>query len=361
MKLAKIIRNGIGIAFLGSALAFGFWPESGNTGPNVPKATVVEVAPVSAESTRRQVRFSGITRSARQAELSFTIAARMVRRPVEVGDHVAAGDVMAMLDVRQFDNAVASSRANLAELKARLAQAERDWRRLKSLSVSGAAATKDTERAASAVEALQASLLAAAAQLEEARRIRSEAELKAPFSGTVTAVHLEPGEWANPGRKVVSLAGDSSFELEVDVPETVIGRLSAGDRVAVVLPFQGGRQLPGRVASMARAALSSGRLFPLVVELEPDDRLTAGLTAELILSVRTPPELLVPVDAIINPGSSRPSLFIVKGGRARRIPVELGTFSGERVTVAGSLSAGDRVIVSGHTNLTDGKPVEVRS
>ena len=245
MKLNKIIRNLISISFLSTALAFGFWPDTDQpTKPTIQKA-VVQVAEVAAESTHRQVRFSGITRSARHAVLSFTVPARMAVRTVEVGDRVAAGDVLAMLDVREFDIAVASRKARVAELKARLAQAERDWRRLDRLSGSGAAATKDTERAATAVEALQAALLAAESRLAEARRVRSEAELKAPFKGTITAVRLEPGEWADPGLPVVALSGDSEFELEVDAPETVIGRLKTGDAVTVVLPFIRGEKAPG--------------------------------------------------------------------------------------------------------------------
>ena len=361
MKITKIIRNLIGISFLGTALAFGFWPDSRKLESSAPQKTAVHVAKVSAESTSRQMRFSGITRSARHAVLSFTVPARMVMRTVEVGDHVNAGEVVAMLDVREFDIAVARSKAKLTELNVRLAQAERDWRRLDRLSSDGAAATKDKERAATAMEALRAALLAAESQLADAGRLRSEAELKAPFSGTITSVRLEPGEWAEPGRPVVSLAGNDAFELEVDIPETAIGRLSAGDEVIVVLPFQRGRQLRGQVASLASAALSSGHLFPLVVDLDPAEGLTAGLTAELILTLKAPPQLLVPVDAVINPGTSQPSLFVVENDRARHVAVELGAFSGDRVSVFGELSAGDQVIVSGHTSLSDGKPVEVRS
>ena len=361
MKINKIIRNLIGISFLSTALAFGFWPDTDQPPAHVIRKPMVQVSAVTADKTHRQMRLSGITRSARQAVLSFTVPARMATRLVDVGDQVASGDVVAKLDVRQFDIAVTSSKARVAELTARLAQANRDWRRLKLLNGSGAAATKDTERAATAVEALQASLQAAESRLAEARRVRSEAELKAPFSGTITAVRLEPGEWADPGRPVVALSGDSEFELEVDVPETIIGRLSVGQTVTVVLPFIRAKKLEGRLAYMARAALSSGRLFPLVVSLEPAEGLTAGLTAELILSVPTPPQLLVPVDAVINPGSSRPSIFVVKDERARRVAVELGSFTGDRVSVTGNLSVGDQVVVSGHTSLSDDTAVEVQS
>jgi RND family efflux transporter MFP subunit len=361
MKTGKIISTLIGLSFLGTALAFGFWPERRETAITESASTIVQVETVASEQTQRKVRFSGITRAKKHAVLSFSVPARIVERPVEVGNRVAKGQVIARLDVREFDNAVDRSRAVVAELRVRQAQAGRDRQRLKRLIKDGAAATKDFERATAAADALRAALQAAEARLREARRIRSEADLKAPFGGTITAVRLEPGEWAEPGRPVVELSGDSRFELEVDVPETVIGLLNEGERVEVLLPFVGRKKLRGRVDSLARAALSSGRLFPLVVALDPAKGLTAGLTAELILTIRTEPKLLVPVSAVVNPGTSQPSLFVVENDRAYKVAVELGSFNGDRVAVSGDLSAGDRVVVSGHTTLSDGKRVEVRS
>ena len=150
-------------------------------------------------------------------------------------------------------------------------------------------------------------------------------------------------------------------QLEVEVPETVIGLLREGDRVNVLRPFMNDQIIGGRVASIARAASSSGRLFPVVVTLDAAPGLIAGLTAELILEIRTEPMLLVPVGAIVNPGSTRPSLFVVDSGKAREVFIKLGPFHGDKIAVSGNLSRGDRVVISGHTRLSDGRKVEVQS
>ena len=361
MKTGKTISILIGISFLGTALAFGFWPENRETASPAVTQAVVKVTRATSEITKRAVRFSGVTRAARHAVLSFAVPARMVKRPVEVGDLVSKGQILARLDVREFDNAVARARAVAAELEVRLGQAARDQRRLERLMKENAAAIKDSEQAAARTNALQAAHEAALARLEEARRVRSEATLRAPFSGMITAVSLESGEWAEPGRPVLELSGDGEIELEVEVPETVIGLLSKGQKVNVKLPFVGGKTIDGRVDHIARAALTPGRLFPVLVSLEPVPELTAGLTAELILTIQTRPELLVPINAIVNPGASRPSLFVVENDRVREVFVELGTFTGDRVAVNGDLAPGAQVVVSGHTILSDGKSVEVRS
>jgi RND family efflux transporter MFP subunit len=361
MKSTKIVSTLVGALLLAAALAYGFWPEpKGGKKSSLARASV-KVATIVPETTRREVRFSGVTRAARRAVLSFVVAARVTARPVEVGDRVAAGDVLAVLDVREFDNNLAVARATANELRVRLAQAERDRRRYARLISDKAIAVKEFEQTDANADALRSALEAAEARLQEASRTRSEAILKAPFGGTVTAVRLEPGEWATAGQPVVELSGDGRIELEIEVPETVVGRLAESDRVNVHLPFLDDHMVTGRVKTVTRAALASGRLFPVVVELDPEPMLAAGLTAELILTLRTEPQLMVPAVAIVNPGSSRPSLFVIEGGRVREVFVELGSFDGDRVAVSGNLAAGDQVVVSGHTSLTDGKPVEVRS
>ena len=159
---------------------------------------------------------------------------------------------------------------------------------------------------------------------------------------------------------MVELSGDGDIELEVEVPETVIGLLKRDEKVDVLLPFLGGKKIHGRVNHVARAALRCGQLFPVLVAMEPVPELTAGLTAELVLTIETRPRLLVPIGAIVNPGASRPYLFVLENDRVRETVVELGTFSGDRVAVDGDLAPGAQVVVSGHTLLSDGKQVEVR-
>jgi RND family efflux transporter MFP subunit len=360
MKARRILSTLVGVSFLGAALAFGFWPASQKPEPVSMPENIVRVEPVTFSVVQRQVLLSGITRAARRAVLSFTVSARMERRVVDIGDHVIRGQVLAILDVTQFDNAVDTAQAKRKELEIQLAQAERDRRRLAILVKDKVVPIKDYERVSATADALAAALQSTTAGLAEARRVRMEAELHAPFSGTVTAVHLESGEWAVPGLPVIEISGDGNIELEVDLPETVIGHLTKGQQVDVVLPFADDRHVSGRVDRLARAALSSGRLFPMVVVLDQADGVVPGMTAQLNLVVRTPPRLLVPVGAVVNPGASRPSVFVVQNDTAREVSVQLGGFHGDQVVVSGDLGEGDRVVVAGHTALATGKRVVVR-
>jgi RND family efflux transporter MFP subunit len=186
-----------------------------------------------------------------------------------------------------------------------------------------------------------------------------ESTLRAPFSGTVIAVHKQPGEWANPGASVVVISGGSDLEVELQVPQSIITLLNTDISVIAELPFADATTT-GRVSSGARAAAGPGSLFPVVVDLRPHPALVPGTAVEVLLEVAQSDALAVPLDAVLNPGSSTPSVFCVRDGRAEHVPVEVGRLDGDRALVVANLEIGEQVVVSGHTALADGDPVEVR-
>lgn len=323
----------------------------------------VRVAEVEAASDRRELHFSGVTRAARHARLSFSIGGRLTVRPTEVGDRVAKGEVLARLDRRELENGVATARGALAEVRARRAQAERDVERTRRLVEAKAATSEELERARAALDVAWAAEEAARARLDETERLLGETELTAPFDGTVTEVYFEPGEYAGPGRPVVDLSGDGDLELEVEVPETVVPRIAKGDEVDVLVPLLG-ETIRARIESVGRTAAGPGRLFPVVARIPEASGVVVGATAELALALQTDEALAVPVEAVINPGGRRPAVFRViaaeGGSRVEKVYVEIGSLLGERVTVrATALGAGDRVVVGGQRGLLDGEAVEV--
>jgi len=361
MRIQTIAATTLGVVLLAGALVYAFQPlpEQNLLGP--PQKTLIKVQPVRKTVAGRTTVFSAITKPKHHAVLSFTTPARMTIRPVEIGDRVHTGDLLAALDVRQFDSAVKNAAAVVEEIKVRLAQAERDNRRYKELEKKQAVSPSMVEQYGSARAQLKASLTGAEAQLAEARRLRDEAELRAPFAGIVNKVFIEPGEWTQAGQPIIELVGSDDTELEVEVPETIIGKLHKGQRVDIRLPFLDNLVTHGTIDHLSRATTSAGSLFPILISLDKTPQLIPGMTAELVISIQAQPALLVPVAAVINPGGSNPSLFVLEGDRVHEVAVQVEQFLGDKVMISGNISAGSLVVTSGQTNLIDGKQVEVGS
>lgn len=359
----------IALATLGGAiyLSASQSTDPENSAERPPKRVVTGTVDTAAD--HRELRFSGVTRAADRARVAFSLGGRVLDRPVDVGDRVRAGDVLARLDSLEARNAVAGAEGQLAELAARRAQAERDVARAQALLDSKAATAEEVEKTRAGLDAVEAAEASAEARLREARRLLGETVLEAPFAGTVTEVHFEPGEYAVPGRPVVTLAGDGAVEVEVEVPESVVSRIAVGDTVAAHLPTFGLDTLEATIESVGRAAAGPGRLFPVIARLpESSGGSTSpvvGATAELVLSLTRDAALTVPVEAVIDPGGRRPAVYAVgEDGRVAKVRVDVGTLLGDRVVVTlaegfeDALVPGDRVVVGGQRGLLDGERVE---
>lgn len=359
MDRQQLLTTIVGTTLLGGALVLTARSDTTPTARiSEPAPRQVEVATVERIETTRTVRLAGVTRAADRAQLSFPVPARLATRPVEVGDRVAAGQLLAALDDREFRLAHQAAAAALAELEVRLAQAVREKERTVRLAAAEAATAEELEQTSAAASALAAARDAAAARLAETNRLIDESTLEAPFSGTVTAVHVEPGEWASPGHPVVELAGNGAIEVVVEAPESMWSRLSTGLPVTVTLPFVG-LEANGVIRRIANVSMGPGGLFPVEVAVAATPGLAAGLAAEVSLPLEPTRDLTVPLEAVLNPGSSRPAVFRIADGHAERVLVSVGQVTGDRISVVGPLADGDLVAVAGHTALADSDPVEV--
>jgi RND family efflux transporter MFP subunit len=352
----------LGTLFLGIAIAIGAWPATGDSSSpsRDPGLRTVRVDTVDQTRDTRDVRLPGITRAAQRAALAFTVPARVAERPVEIGDRVRTGQVLARLDASEFTLANRGAEAALAELDARLDQARREEARVERLAAARAATAEELEKAQSGTSALVAARDAAASRVDETRRLLSETVLRAPFDGTVTRVKVEPGEWASPGATVIELSGTGVVEVRVEVPESLRGSIAVSTPARVALPMSG-RTVVARVTSVSEAAAGAGSLFPVIVAVEPDAGVVSGMTAEVVLSLSSAASLTVPLASVLDSGSSRPAVFRIDGGNATRVAIRPGRLVGDRLTVtADGLEEGDLVAIAGHTALVDGDRVEVR-
>ncbi|MEM9290985.1 MAG: efflux RND transporter periplasmic adaptor subunit [Acidobacteriota bacterium] len=360
----RLTTNAVAACLLG--LAFLMSCHSGaadQPAAEAPTPQRVQIAEVETSTADRLLRFSGTLRAASRAQLSFPLAARIAERPVEIGDEVRRGQLLARLDDREIRNNLATAEATLDEIEARQVQVDAELGRVRQLAAAKAATDQELDSAEAAASSLQASLDAASARRQEARRLLSETRMTAPYAGVVTAIHMEPGEMASPGRTVLEVSGAGNLEVEVGVPERLVPQLKEGEGVTLELPLSSQGAVQGTLRSIGRVAAGVGSLFPVVVEVPGQGTVAAGMTAEVLLPAHSDAQLTVPLAAVLNPGGSRPSVFQLvdapEGPRVRKVAVEVDRLVNGRVAVSGELDSQQPVVVAGHSGLLDGQAVEV--
>ena len=330
------------------------------------------------------LRFAGIVRASQRATLTFQLSGVLKERAVELGQTVAAGDVLARIYNPALEPAADSARARLAELNTNYQQARREWQRSSSLRKRGVVSEQALEQIGARRDGLSASVDTARAALAEATQMLEENTLKAPFAGRVEALLVERDEFVAAGQPVIRLSSPKGREVEVRVPVYLLGQVSLGQNLPV-WSVQDRNQAPvqGSVIEIAQAGAIRGELQSLLVNV-PANSLEAGMPVEVGITPPSTPAMTLPLLAVIrsvniapavmeNTGASPiirtsdnaaddsasgTSVFRVRDGVAQRIPVTVLRILGERVAIsAEGLVVGDLVVYAGMTRLVDGDTV----
>ncbi|MEH6563613.1 MAG: efflux RND transporter periplasmic adaptor subunit [Marinobacter sp.] len=331
-------------------------PET--SGEHVVSVRVSEVT--GGEAQEITLRFSGIVRSTQRATLTFQINGTLKERAVELGQTVAAGDVLARAYNPALEPARDSAKAKLDELNTRYDQAKREWERSSRLHERGVVSEQNLEQIAARRDSLRASVATAQASLAEATQLLQESTLRAPFAGRVEALLVEKDEFVAAGQPVVRMSSPEGKEVEVRVPAYLLGHVSL-DQELPVWSVQNRREAPvvGSVVEIAQAGAIRGELHSVLVSL-PINTLDAGEPVEVGITPKRESAITVPLLSVIRSADGM-TVFRVREGVARRVPIQVERVVGERVVVrTGELEPGDQVVYAGITRLADGDAVEVR-
>ena len=244
--------------------------------PSPPAA--VPAAPAAAAEPRRagSLAASGYVVARRKATIAAEITGKVTEVLIEEGMVVQAGQVVARLDsvLAEKDLALAQSRAASAEaaiamITADLEDAKRILGRVKSLSQKSFASEADLTKAEARVGVLSAQLRQSQSQLETARldaqrtaAVLDKHQIRAPFGGVVVDRSAQPGEMISPlsagggftRTGVCTVVDMDSIEIEVDVNEAFIGRVTAGMGVNAVLDAYPDWTIPASVIAIVPTA-----------------------------------------------------------------------------------------------------------
>lgn len=350
----------------------------------VQAATVVQVFP---SQKYTLLNATGYVVPQRKAAVASKATGRLEWLGVAEGSRVEAGQLIARLENRDVvaarDQAAAQlrvARANLAQAEAELADAERDLERSRDLAaknfISRAAldqAEARRDKAAAAVTGAKAAIAAAEAGLRSAEVAVEQTLIRAPFDGVVLVKYANIGDVVSPFNPspeskgaVVSMADMSTLEVEADVSESNLSKVSVGQACEIQLDALPEARFQGVVRRMVPTVdRSKATVLVKVGFLELDPRVLPDMSARVaFLSQPVPPEertprLAVVPEAVVERDGRTLAFVIDPSGRAAATPVEIGEPIGDLVEVRRGLAAGQTVVKSPPRDLRDGVRVSV--
>jgi RND family efflux transporter MFP subunit len=327
-------------------------------GQGGPPPTLVVTAPVELQPIAEEVELAGSVFPLLESTIASEVDGLVEARVVEHGQLVRQGDPLVRLDPRRLQRELESARAQKAEVEARLQLASAKERRSRELIRQEIVSATSLEE-----DVAQRAVLESQKQQIETRLAAIEDDIgrtviRAAFSGVVTELRTEAGQWLGRGDPVARLVNLDHVEIRLDVPERYYRFLRPGDAVKSTIDALGSLELDGKVFAVVPSANASTRTFPVLIRAgNPERRVAAGMLARVKMTLSTSQDALqVHKDAIVRLPQGQ-VVYVLDGDTVRAVSVQIGRASGERVEVLGELEPGQNVVVRGNERLMPGQKV----
>ncbi len=324
----------------------------------------VRTITVGQPSAGTSIDYAGEVRARTESRLSFRVAGKMVSRPVDLGDAVKAGQVLASLDPMDLRLGQQAASSGLEAARVNADQAGADLKRFKELRDQGFISAAELDRRESTFKAAQAQYEQARAQAGVQSNQARYAALVADGAGVVTAVEAEPGAVLAAGAPVLRVAQDGPRDVVFAVPEQQAGPLRALEGQPGVLQVRvwgaSDAPLPATVREVSAAADPSTRTFLVKADIGRA-AVRLGQTATVSLAVPgAAGALKLPLAALFEQqGQSHVWLLDTAAMTVRAQPVKVAGAEGNMVLISSGLTAGQTVVSAGAHTLTAGQKVSL--
>lgn len=326
------------------------------------------------------LRFSATIRADREITVTFKtsgyvaaipqrIGADGRSRPLQEGDLVAAGAVLARLREDDYRQRLTQAKSAISEIEASRDKAALDLARARTLFDSRSLTKPELDAAQAVFDASSAQLASARANTELALIAMGDAAITAPIAGVITARQIEAGAFVQAGTVAFVIARVDPVKAVIGVPDLHLAQFPRGRTVRVTSDAFRGRAFAGIVTSVAAIADEQSRLFGIDIALGNETRVwRPGMIAAIELAdggsvSALVTDIAVPLSAVVRSSSGGYGVFIVDAANgastAKARPVELGDVHGNVVIVKHGLRRDDTIVTSGPGLLVDGERIRI--
>ena len=316
-------------------------------------------APVATEKVETLRRLAGTVRAASISHVSARIMAQVLTVNVQEGQLVKAGDLLVVLDDREFRSKVRAAKGGLRQAQAQLELATVTHERYKALLDGKAVSRQEYDAVLAKQKMAKETVAQASSALEEARTYLGFTEIRSPVTGQVVAKNIDAGSMANPGMPLISIEPEGAYRLELPVDVSLSNAIQKGTRLKV------------EIESVFEGVVSVTKVVPMV---DPVSRtflvksdlpakpgvFKSGQYAMATISLGTKEATVIPVSAIVRRGQLD-GVYVVQdpGGILKYRIIKVGReASKDRIEVLTGLTPGEQIVVKGVDRARDGVRVE---
>ncbi len=333
-------------------------PEERPEGIRAVRALKIESGPVRSVSV-----FSGEIRARFETPMAFRVPGRIAQRHADVGIAVRKGQLLATLDATDYQLSVQNLRAQVASAEADGGFQASELARGAELLKKGFISQTDYDRRRNVYEQARAKLDQARAGLSQTQNQSEYTSLRALSDGTVTSVDAESGQVVAAGQTVMRVARLEEKEAIIHVPENRLAEVRAAEALRVSLWAQPAKSYRGRLREISPGVDPLTRTYTgKVAILDPDAAVQIGMTANVTIDAKAgdATQQVVPLTALVA-RDGRTFVWIVDAAShtVDLAPVQVGTYSGNEISIAAGLKEGDVIVTAGVHKLSAHEKVAI--
>jgi len=312
----------------------------------------------------------GRASASQEVNLSFRVSGPLVELPVNVGDEVKQGQVLARIDPRDFEVNLRNVEGQLARAEAELQFAEAEYDRVVRIREQDPAAISASmvDRKLQEMDAASAQLVALDADIDAAKDQLDYTNMRAPFSGTIVATFVENFEEVQAKQIILRLLDPTHVEMTVDIPENVISYIRFIQNIRVRFDAFPGLVIPAEVKEIGTEASSTTQTYPVTFIMEQPEGATilAGMTGEVTGEAALPEELEqalieIPTNAVFSDKTELSYVWVIdtSANSVHKREVQLGKLTDYGVTILSGLDAGEYIATAGVHFLEEGQVIRI--
>ena len=308
--------------------------------------------------------FSAEVRARVESRLGFRVGGKLVQRPAEPGQRVAAGQLLALVDAQDFQLAAQAAQAQVSAAQSQRDLAAAEFKRFEALKAQNFISGAELERREASLKAAEAALRQAKAQAQAQGNQAGYARLTASHAGVIIAVEAEVGQVVSGGQPVVRLAHNGPRDAVFAVSESAIMSIRLGQSMQAMV-LSTGQMVQGTVREMAASADPVTRTYAVKLALAPG--VGGALPLGATLNVRAPglssavaSAIKLPTSALRQEGQGTAVWVLDEATMTvNSQAVQLGPVDGNEVVVSSGLKPGQKVVSAGVHVLSPGQKVTV--
>ncbi len=290
-----------------------------------------------------EYKIDGVIEARQQATLSAEVAGKIEAVNFDVDDFVKQGEVVLRIRDREYVAQQKQASAAVDEAKANLQDMQLAFKRNEGLRKQKLISQAVFDKSSANLQAAQARMAAADANLAQTDELLSHTVLRAPYSGVVVERHVEPGESVSPGQPIMTGYALGQLRVSANVPQSIIDGLR-NHRLARVIILEDKHSIEISKITIHPFANPKNHSFPVRLQLpQMERRLYPGMLVKVAITIGSTQRLVLPQRALVSRAEVNAVYVLDDGGKISFRQVRPGNRYGEQIEILAGLDAGETI------------------